>query len=109
MGFTPDLTLEEDLIDLAWHQREFEHHTSFAYTVMNLDETECMGCVYFYPPGFRSNTNPPADTDCDISFWVTQKAYEKGLYEELYKVLLKWVEEWPFKKIYWSNIELPKI
>jgi len=34
-----DLTLEQDLIDLGWHQKEFQNRSSFAYTVMNLDET----------------------------------------------------------------------
>ena len=33
------LTLEEDLIDLGWHQREFTLCNSFAYTVMSPDES----------------------------------------------------------------------
>ena len=42
----PDgLTLEEDLIDLGWHQREFTLRYSFAYTVMSLDESLCLGCL----------------------------------------------------------------
>jgi hypothetical protein len=46
----PDgLTLEENLIDLAWHQREFTIGHSFAYTVMNDDESRCLGCCYIYP------------------------------------------------------------
>src|SRR5215510_11038582 len=43
------LTLEEDLIDLGWHQREFTMRHSFAYTVMSPDEQECLGCCYIYP------------------------------------------------------------
>ncbi len=35
------LTLEDDRIDLAWHQREFERRSSFAYAVMAPDEREC--------------------------------------------------------------------
>ena len=31
------LTLEDDLIDLGWHQKEFRRRTSFAYTMMSLD------------------------------------------------------------------------
>ena len=34
-----DLTFEQDLIDLGWHQKEFQKRTFFAYTVMNLDES----------------------------------------------------------------------
>jgi hypothetical protein len=41
-----DLTLEQDLIDLGWHQKEFQRRTSFAYAVMNPDESRCLGCVY---------------------------------------------------------------
>ena len=55
----PDgLTLEENLIDLGWHQREFTIGHSFAYTVMNDDESRCLGCCYIYPsdtPGMEAN------------------------------------------------------
>ena len=44
-----DLTLEQDLIDLGWHQKEFQIRSSFAYTVMNSDESLCMGCIYIFP------------------------------------------------------------
>jgi hypothetical protein len=30
-----DLSLEQDLIDLGWHQKEFQRRSSFAYTVMS--------------------------------------------------------------------------
>ena len=32
-----DLTLEQDLIDLAWHQKEFQTNSSFAYEILSLD------------------------------------------------------------------------
>ena len=41
-----DLTLEQDLIDLGWHQKEFQIRSSFAYTVMRPDESRCLGCPY---------------------------------------------------------------
>lgn|SRR3989338_1327723 len=105
---TPTLSFEDDLIDLSWHQREFEYKTSFAYTVMNLDETECLGCLYFYPAGFRKEA--PEGTDVDVSFWVTQKSYDRGLYRELYKTIRDWLEkDWPFKKPFWTNNELPSV
>lgn len=103
---TKDLTLEDNKIDLAWHQREFEFKSSFAYCVWDLKEEKYLGCLYFYPAGFRGRTTDGADVD--ISFWVTQKSYDMGLYPKLYKELRAWVkEEWPFKKPYWSNKELP--
>lgn len=103
---SPDLSFEEDMIDLAWHQREFEHRSSFAYTVMNPDETECLGCFYLYPAGYRSEADKEADVD--VSFWVTQNAYKHGLYDELYKAIKEWLKaEWPFSHPHWSNKELP--
>ena len=43
------LTLEENLVDLGWHQREFTTRRSFAFTVVTLDETRVLGCVYINP------------------------------------------------------------
>lgn len=38
-GWPPeDLTLEQDLVELAWQQREAQRRSSFAYVVMRLDE-----------------------------------------------------------------------
>ncbi|MFZ3301639.1 MAG: hypothetical protein WA152_02930 [Microgenomates group bacterium] len=107
---TPDLTIEDDLIDLSWHQREFEFKTSFAFTVMNKEETECLGCIYFYPP--RASMSDAASNDqaeVSISWWVTQKAYDQGLYERISKDIKNWVEtKWPFKKVFWANKHLPE-
>lgn len=102
----PSLTFEDDLIDLAWHQREFENRSSFAYTVESKDGSECLGCLYFYEPGTRKT--PPAGADVDLSFWVTQKAYDAGLYLILYNTLKEWLKVWPFKNVFWSNSELPE-
>lgn len=45
----PDgLTREKNLIDLAWHQREFEARRSFAWVIENADG-EYLGCLYVYP------------------------------------------------------------
>lgn len=104
---TQQLTFEDDLIDLSWHQREFENRSSFAYTVMTPDERQCLGCFYLYPPGFRGEA--PEGSDADVSFWVTQEAYDTGLYVDLYKALKQWVPEYfQFKKIHWSNKEIPQ-
>lgn len=105
---SPDLSFEDDQIDLGWHQREFENRTSFAYTVMSPDETECLGCLYLNPPGYRSEKSK--DADVDVSFWVTQKAYEEGLYSVLYNSLDSWLKStWPFQKIAYTNIQLPDL
>ena len=48
-GWPDGLTLEQNLIDLGWHQKEFQRRRSFAYTVVALDESRVLGCVYIYP------------------------------------------------------------
>ena len=101
-----DLSFEDDQIDLGWHQREFENKTSFAYTVMSPDEKECIGCLYLYPPNYRDDSS--GDAEVDVSFWVTQKAYDEGLYSTLYKTLDDWLKSTlPFKKIAYTNKEIP--
>ena len=45
----PDgLTKERNLIDLSWHQREFEARRSFAW-VIESQGGEYLGCLYVYP------------------------------------------------------------
>ena len=105
---THDLTFEDDLIDLGWHQREFEYNKSFAYTVLSPDRDKCIGCVYFYPVD-EPWVNPPADADVVINFWVTEEVYNQGLYTKLFRFVKKWVkEEWPFQNPYYSNAEIPE-
>ena len=85
----PELSHEQDLIDLGWHQKEFQNRTSFAYTVMNLSETECLGCVYLYPTDKKSY-------DAMVILWVRES--RKDLDKELYGAVVKWLNgEWPFK------------
>ena len=69
----PDLTLEQDLIDLGWHQKEFQRRRSFSYTVVAPDEStepayaadqcESFGkfacpsllCRYYFDSGFATS------------------------------------------------------
>ncbi len=88
---TNDLTVEQDLIDLGWHQKEFQNRSSFAYTVMSLDERLCLGCLYIYPSEKR-------DFDCKIIMWVRESEVEKGLDEHLLETARRWIHDlWPFK------------
>lgn len=88
---SPDMSLHEDMVDLGWHQREFERRRSFAYTVMALDETCCLGCVYIYPTrGF----------DAKVFCWVRASEASSGLDEDLYHNVRSWIEQrWPFERV----------
>ncbi len=94
------LTLEQNLIDLGWHHKEFQIRSSFAYTVMSLDESECLGCSYIEP-----STTP--DYEALVFLWVRQSQLNTGLEEHLYETIKTWVsEEWPFKKVAFPGREI---
>lgn len=44
-----DLSMEEDIADLAWHWREFSTRRSFAYHLLDPTGLSCLGCLYLYP------------------------------------------------------------
>jgi len=94
-----DLTLEQDLIDLGWHQKEFQARSSFAYTVMNLDESQCLGCVYMFP-----STNPSYEVD--VYMWVRISEFDKGLDPILFKTVKNWIsKKWPFNNVRYPGRE----
>jgi hypothetical protein len=90
----PDgLTLEDDLIDLGWHQREFTMHRSFCYTVMEPDESICLGCAYIYPSEKKAY-------DAKVFWWVRDSALPMGLDEQLGTSIRGWIKDvWPFGRV----------
>jgi hypothetical protein len=86
------LTLEQNLIDLGWHQKEFQTRRSFAYTVVSLSEQRVVGCVYILP-------SRKMGYDAEVYLWARQSELASGLEDRLYETVQKWVtEEWPFEK-----------
>jgi hypothetical protein len=101
-GWPPeDLTLEQDLIDLGWHQKEFQLRSSFDYAVMSLDEKRLLGCVYVDPP------TKAAGFDAEVYLWVRADELGTGLEGALEKAVRRWVsEEWPFEKVIYPGRDL---
>ena len=86
-----DLTLEQDLIDLGWHQKEFQLRSSFAYTMVSLDESRVLGCVYIFPTS-------KSGFDANITMWVRSDVLSKGFDERLFQEVSDWIAaDWPFK------------
>lgn len=95
-----DLTFEQDLIDLGWHHKEFQRRSSFAYTVVSLDESEVVGCLYI---------NPTTKTgyDANITMWVRSSVVDKGYDKILFESVKQWVtKDWPFKKVAYPGREI---
>ena len=90
-GWPAGLTLRQNLIDLAWHEKEFQNRTSFAYTMVARDESQVLGCVYFYP-------TDKAEYDAEVFLWVRDNEEANELDEELFEVLQRWLaSDWPFE------------
>ena len=90
-GWPAGLTLRQNLIDLGWHEKEFQNRTSFAYTMVAPDESEVLGCVYFYP-------TDKADYDAEVFLWVREGEVSDDLDEELFEVVQSWLaSDWPFE------------
>jgi hypothetical protein len=90
-------TLQENLADLERHQREFEQREAFAYTVVSLDESRVLGCVYINP-------SEDEDTDAEVRMWVRQSEFDEGLDTILFEAVKKWLEQtWPLDQVKFSG------
>ena len=99
-GWPDGLTLEQNLIDLGWHQKEFQSRRSFAYTVVTLDETRVIGCVYINPTRKRGY-------DAEVYLWARESAIGSRPDMELYDAVNKWLEEnWPFENMAFPGREI---
>ena len=88
-----DLTIEQNIVDLGWHQKEFRLRSSFDYAVISPDENRLLGCVYVDPP-HRDGT------DADVWFWARQSELASGLEDELGRFLVSWLAgSWPFSVV----------
>jgi len=87
------LTLEQDLIDLAWHQKEAQLCRAFNYAVMSLDEKRLLGCVYIDPPekqGF----------DAQVMLWLRRDGVDASLEDTLIAAVRNWLRDaWPFANV----------
>ena len=87
------LTLEQNLIDLGWHQKEFQRRSSFAYTVVTPDESRVVGCVYLYPTRKRG-------FDAEVYLWALQSELATGLEQRLHSVVRDWIaRDWPLRAV----------
>ena len=90
-GWPEGLTLEQNLIDLGWHQKEFQRRRSFAYTVVALDESRVLGCMYIYPTRKQGY-------DAEVYLWARQSELAGGMETQLADAVKAWLKaDWPFK------------
>ena len=89
--------LEENLADLERHQQEFLHREAFAYTVVSLDESRVLGCLYI---------NPAQKSDADAEVYMWARKSEQSLDPVLFLTVKRWIEEsWPFDSVAYPGRE----
>jgi hypothetical protein len=97
------LTRRQNLVELGWHENEFQRRRSFAYTVLNLEHTRVIGCVYVNP------STVPA-YDAVVTLWARQSELACGLEERLVHAVRAWLaSDWPFaaERVAWPGREIP--
>jgi hypothetical protein len=94
------MTMEEDLVDLGWHQKEAQLRRSFNYAFLTPDESRLLGCVYVDPP-------EKAGADAEVCMWVRADEESTGLEGEVEAAVREWLAaEWPFATIRWPGREI---
>jgi hypothetical protein len=95
-----NMTLEENLQDLRRHQNEFINRIAFAYTVVSLDESKCLGCVYI-------DSSEKEIFDAEVYLWTRTSELKNGLDELLYETVKNWVKDrWPFNNVAYPGREI---
>lgn len=86
------LTFEQNLVDLGWHQKEFQRKRSFAYTITDPDDAHIIGAVYINP-------TRKVGYDAVVYLW-TRPAEQTDLVtpEMVREDVRRWLDaEWPFE------------
>ena len=101
-----NFTLEANTEDVAKMAERRVLGDAFDYTVMNLDETECMGCVYIFSPSAKwfsggdiTELGDDQWSACDamVFFWVRKSRVEQRLDRAVLDALCKWLkDDWSF-------------
>lgn len=113
---TDDFSLEENLEDLSWHYEEQVDKIAFTYTVLDHNQSNCLGCIYIKPTTSIKGLQPneltllvPFSHFC--SFWVVDTIRDTPLEQIIFTGLINWLyTEWQFPGIFFtSNPFIPEI
>ena len=89
---TKEFTLEENRRDMGRKERRRARRQSFTYTVVSLDESRVLGCVYV-----NEGIGGP---DAAVFLWVRQSEVDGPLDQELEAAVRNWMKEaWPFERV----------
>lgn len=97
-----DLSLMQNLIDLAWHTKERQFKTSFAYIPVSPDGSLELGCIYIDP-------SVKEGYDANVQMWVRASEQATGFDERLYATVRDWIaHDWPFERVAYPGREIER-
>lgn len=107
--------VEDNLIDLEWHYEEFKEKTAFTYTILNQENTNCLGCIYIRPVSSIPSLSPKDKAKLDpfqffISYWVITDIRNTQLENEIFNAIHYWLlSDWQFQSfLFVSNAQIPE-
>ena len=99
-----DFTVEANREDMVTMEDRHRDGYAFGYTMMNLDETECLGCVYVMAADAKMYADAAVgevgdrrwvDTKATVFFWVRRSRLDDGLEERLLAEIRRWIaDDW---------------
>jgi hypothetical protein len=81
----------QNLQDLEQHYQEFEDKVAFAYTILSVDQSLCIGCLYIRPTS-------AVDYDARVDFWFRNS--HTTMAPAFFEALKIWLaDEWQFNAV----------
>lgn len=103
-----DFSVDDNLEDLKQMDAEHRNGSRYTYTVMNVDETQVLGCIYLVPNDDRSyrsvkvkshDGSDLSSADITVLFWVRVSTWEDGFERALLEAALGWLRDgWSLRR-----------
>lgn len=92
----PDgLSKHANMIDLAWHQKEFARGSSFAWGLWRADRSRYLGSAYVYPDAERRAV-------AHAVHWIRSGEDDPALRAAFQRAWEEWVRSWPLASVRFS-------
>lgn len=97
-----DFSVEDNLGDLEQMDGDHRNGTRYTYTVMNADESQALGCIYFLPNDDRMyraavvtslDGTDLSSVDATVAFWVRVSTWDDGFERTLLEAVLGWLRD----------------
>lgn len=103
-----NFSVEDNLKDLEKMDSAHRDGSRYTYTVMNADEMQALGCIYFAPNDDRMYLTAEVTThdgsdlssvDATVSFWVRPSTWKDGFERVVLDAVLGWLrQDWSLER-----------